>query len=89
MDRLGQKVSDDDAFDHLLPYWRPLLWRAACDRGLQELYREGNGGGCPWYMDPEGSRASDTAESGCPGNEGTAGRQKRRTVYGCGSELSG
>ena len=34
MDRLGQKVPDDDAFDHLLPYWRPLLWRTACDRGL-------------------------------------------------------
>ena len=34
MDRLGQKVPDDDAFDYLLPYWRPLLWRAACDRGL-------------------------------------------------------
>ena len=34
MDRLGQKVPDDDAFDHLLPYWRPLLCRAACDRGL-------------------------------------------------------
>lgn len=40
-------------------------------------------GGCPWYMDPEGSRASDTAESGAQGTK-KSGRKKGGPFSGCG-----